>query len=175
LTRLPSRRKAGTAKAAFIYPGTTLPAAAGGLSCRPGIPFWIKGQTMQVAIEDIKVKRRIRKDLGDIGALAESLKHYGQINPIAISSKNVLIAGERRLEAAKSLGWRTINAVIVDLPESVTRVEYEAEENFQRRDFTPEEAEEAAKRIYRIRNPGFFRRILNAIIRFFKRIFGIGN
>jgi ParB family chromosome partitioning protein len=128
---------------------------------------------MQVPIEDIKVKRRIRKDLGDISALADSLKRYGQINPITISPKNVLIAGERRFEAAKSLGWRTINAVILDLPDSLSYLEYEAEENFQRRDFTPEEAEEAARRIYRLRNPGFFRRILNAIIRFFKMIFRI--
>jgi ParB family chromosome partitioning protein len=126
---------------------------------------------MQVPIEDIKVKRRIRKDLGDIASLADSLKQYGQINPIAITPSNVLIAGNRRLEAAKSLGWRTINVVIVDLPESVSSLEYEAEENFQRRDFTPEEAAEAARRIYRLRNPGFFHRILNGIIRFFKKLF----
>jgi ParB family chromosome partitioning protein len=123
---------------------------------------------MQVPIEDIKVKRRIRKDLGDIAALADSLKRYGQINPITISPKNILIAGERRLEAARFLGWRTINVVIVDLPDSVSYLEYEAEENFQRRDFTAEEAEEAAQRIQRLRNPGLFRRILNAIISFFK-------
>jgi ParB family chromosome partitioning protein len=126
---------------------------------------------MQVPIEDIKVKRRIRRDLGDIPALAESLKRYGQISPVAITPSNILIAGERRLEAAKLLGWRTINAAIVDLPESVSQLEYEAEENFQRRDFTPPEAEDAARRINRVRNPGFFRRILNRIIRFFKRLF----
>jgi ParB family chromosome partitioning protein len=128
---------------------------------------------MQVPIEDIKVKRRIRKELGDIGSLAESLRTFGQINPIVITRKNVLIAGERRLEAAKALGWRTINAVIAQLSDDLAKLEYEVEENIQRRDFTPQEEAEATRRIYRLKNPGFFRRILNAIIRFFKWLFKI--
>ncbi|HBG35456.1 MAG TPA: chromosome partitioning protein ParB, partial [Treponema sp.] len=32
---------------------------------------------MIVAIADIKIKKRIRKDLGDIDALMESLEQYG--------------------------------------------------------------------------------------------------
>jgi ParB family chromosome partitioning protein len=130
---------------------------------------------MQVPIEDIKVKRRIRKDPGDIEILAESLKLFGQINPIVITSKNVLIAGQRRLEAARTLGWRTINAVILEFPDALSKLEYEMEENIQRRDFTPQEVAEATKRIYRLKNPGFFRRLFDAIIRFFKRLFRIGD
>ena len=128
---------------------------------------------MQVPVDDILVKKRIRKDLGDIEALSESLKYYGQINPIVITKKNLLIAGERRLEAAKRLGWRTINAVISDSTGELARLELEVEENIQRRDFSPEETAEATRRLYRLRNPGFFRRILIAIINFFKRLFRI--
>jgi ParB family chromosome partitioning protein len=128
---------------------------------------------MQVPIDDIKVKRRIRKDLRDIEILAESLKLFGQINPIVITRKNVLISGQRRLEAARALGWRTINAMIVEFPDALSKLEYEVEENIQRRDFTPEEVADATRRIYRLKNPGFFRRILNAIIRFFKWLFRI--
>jgi ParB family chromosome partitioning protein len=109
--------------------------------------------------------------MGDISALAESLQRFGQISPILITKKNVLVAGGRRLEAAKSLGWRTINAIEVEIPEELSSVEYEAEENFQRRDFTTEEAAEAARRIYKQQHPFFLRRILRAIIRFFKRLF----
>jgi ParB family chromosome partitioning protein len=69
---------------------------------------------MQIPIEDIKIKRRIRKDLGDLNALSESLRRYGQMHPILINKKNVLISGRRRLEAAKRLGWRTINAQLID-------------------------------------------------------------
>jgi ParB family chromosome partitioning protein len=128
---------------------------------------------MQIPVEDIVVKNRIRKDLGDLSSLAESLKRYGQISPIVISRKNVLIAGGRRLEAAKLLGWRTINAVIADVPGNLSKLEIEVEENIQRRDFSPGELAEAAKRIYRLKNPGFFRRLWDAILRFFRKLFRI--
>jgi ParB family chromosome partitioning protein len=111
--------------------------------------------------------------MGDIEALAESLKRYGQISPIVITKKNILIAGERRLAAAKLLGWRTVNALVSERSSELDRLEIEAEENLQRRDFTSEEAAEAARKIYNLRNPGFFRRVFNAIIRFFKWLFRI--
>ena len=128
---------------------------------------------MQVPIKDIIVKKRIRKEMGDIEALSESLKRYGQISPIVISSKNVLIAGGRRLEAAKHLGWRTINAVISESSSELARLELEIEENIQRRDFNMEEVAEATKKLYRLQNPGILRRILNAVIRFFRWLFKI--
>jgi ParB family chromosome partitioning protein len=130
---------------------------------------------MQVPIEDIKVKRRIRRDLGDISALADSMKRCGQISPIVISKNNVLIAGGRRLAAARSLGWRTINAVIADLPGNLAKLEWEVEENLQRQDFSPGELADANRRIYRLQNPGFFRRIWYALIGFFKRVFRIAG
>jgi ParB family chromosome partitioning protein len=128
---------------------------------------------MQVPIKDIKIRKRIRKVPGDIDALADSFRRYGQISPIVISKKNILIAGGRRLEAAKRLGWRTINAIISERSGELERLELEVEENIQRRDFTSEEIAEASKKLYRLRNPGIFRRIINAIIRFFKWLFRI--
>jgi ParB family chromosome partitioning protein len=128
---------------------------------------------MQITIEDIVVKKRIRKDLGDINSLAASLKQYGQISPIVVSKNNVLIAGGRRLEAAKLLGWRSINAVISDAPGELAKLEIEVEENIQRRDFSPEEIAEASQKIYRLKNPGFFRRLWNAIVSFFRKLFRI--
>jgi len=128
---------------------------------------------MQVLVKDIVVRKRIRKDMGDIANLAESLKRHGQISPIVITRKNVLIAGGRRLEAAKSLGWRTINAVILENSTELSRLELEIEENTQRRDFSMEELSDATKKLYRLQNPGFFRRIFNAVVRFFKWLFKI--
>ncbi|MDR2476942.1 MAG: ParB N-terminal domain-containing protein [Treponema sp.] len=125
---------------------------------------------MQVPVDDIIVKKRIRRDMGDIESLAESLKRFGQISPIVISKKNVLIAGGRRLEAAKHLGWRSINAVISENSGELERLELEVEENIQRRDFSMEEVAEATRKIYRLQNPGLLRRIFNAIIRFCKRL-----
>jgi len=128
---------------------------------------------MLVPIDDIKIKRRIRKEMGDIGGLAESMKRFGQISPILITKKNVLIAGGRRLEAARALGWRTINAVVAEIPDELTKLEYELEENIQRRDFTSEEAAEAAHKIYRLKNPSLLSRIFKTIVKFFRRLFKI--
>jgi ParB family chromosome partitioning protein len=128
---------------------------------------------MQVPIQNIIVKKRIRQDLGDIPGLAESLKQYGQINPIMITTKNVLLAGCRRLEAAKWLGWKTINAVVVDVPEKITQLEYEIEENIQRQDFTGDEIIQATQELNKLKNPGFFRKIWAAIVSFFAKLFKI--
>jgi ParB family chromosome partitioning protein len=130
---------------------------------------------MKVPVETIIVKKRIRKDLGDITSLADSLKRYGQISPIVINKKNVLIAGERRLTAAKSLGWKTIDAVVSEQSGKLAELELEVEENLQRRDFSSEEIAEATRIIYKLRNPSFFRRIWNTICAFFKKILKIGN
>jgi len=128
---------------------------------------------MKIPVADIIVKKRIRKDMGDIEALAESFKCYGQITPIIISKKNVLIAGGRRLAAAKLLGWQSINAVVTDRYGELEQLELELEENKYRKDFNDTEAAEAAQKIYRLKNPPFFRRVINAIARFFKKLFRI--
>jgi ParB family chromosome partitioning protein len=130
---------------------------------------------MLIPINEIKVKKRIRKDMGDIAALADSMKRFGQISPILITEKKVLIAGGRRLEAARSLGWSSINAVVADIPDELSKLEYELEENIQRRDFSQTEAREAVQKIHRLRNPSLFRRIIAAIVGFFKRLFRISE
>lgn len=122
---------------------------------------------MLVNISEIKVKHRVRKDLGDIDSLKDSLRRYGLLNPITLDSKYRLIAGERRLEAAKALGWTNINAVIINNLTPLSKLELELEENNQRKEFTDEELLEGYKRLEKLRNPSFFRRILNALIEFF--------
>lgn len=126
---------------------------------------------MLVNISEIKVEKRVRKDLGDLDALKESLRRYGLLNPITIDNKNRLIAGERRLEAAKLLGWTNINAVVVNNISAITKLELELEENNQRKEFTDAELLEGYKRLERLRNPSIFRKILNAIVRFFEWLF----
>ena len=127
---------------------------------------------IQVPVENIRIRRRIRKEMGDITALAESLRRHGLICPVVIGRDNVLIAGHRRLLAARMLGWSTINAVIHESPSKLARLELEFEENVQRNDFTMEEIAEATKRIYRLQNPSLLSRIIAAIARFFRRLFG---
>lgn len=126
---------------------------------------------MLVDINQIQVSKRIRKDVGDLSPLMDSLKRYGLLNPITITKDYKLIAGQRRLESARQLGWTTIDAVVVDINDPVTRLEIELEENTQRSNFTELELLEGYKQLEKLRNPGFFRRIWNAIKAFFKKLF----
>ena len=127
---------------------------------------------MLIKINEIKVKNRVRKDLGDIESLKESLRRYGLLNPITVNAKYELIAGERRLEAAKALGWERINANVLD--SSVTKVkqlEMELEENNQRKEFTDEELLSGYHRLEKLTHPNIFVRIFEAIANFFVMIF----
>jgi len=114
---------------------------------------------MLVAIKDIKIKKRVRKDLGDLENLKDSLRTYGLLNPITLNSRYELIAGERRLTAATQLGWTNIQANIVDNLTEVEQLEMEIEENNQRKEFTDQELLQGYMRLERLRNPGFFYRI----------------
>lgn len=126
---------------------------------------------MLVDINQIQVSKRVRKDLGDLTPLMDSLKRYGLLNPITITKDYKLIAGQRRLESARQLGWTTIDAVVMDIKDPVARLEIELEENTQRSNFTELELLEGYKQLEKLRNPGFFRRIWNAIKAFFKKLF----
>jgi len=128
---------------------------------------------MQMRIDEIIVRKRIRRDLGNLQELAESLEKHGLINPIVITQEKVLIAGERRLESAKLLGWETIPVRIIENPDRIAEVEIEIDENIHRKDFTTDEAGDAFIMLEKLKNPGFFRRILIAIQRFFSKLAGL--
>lgn len=65
-----------------------------------------------IAISDIKVGKRIREDMGDIQSLAESIEDLGLLHPIVVTPEGLLLTGERRLRAAKLLGWTEIPAIV---------------------------------------------------------------
>ncbi len=122
---------------------------------------------MLVQIKDIKIKRRVRKDLGNLEDLKDSMKVYGLMNPITLNSRYELIAGERRLQSAIQLGWTSINANIIDNLSELEQLEMELEENNQRKEFTDDELMEGYKRLKRLRNPNLFYKIYL----FFKHLF----
>ena len=124
---------------------------------------------MQIQIEDIKIPDRVRKDVGNIDSLAESLKRSGQITPISVTHDMTLVAGFRRVTAAKRLDWKTIEANIVEGAADEARLlEIELEENVYRKDFTPEELLAGYKRLEKLRHPTVGRRIG----RFFAGVWG---
>lgn len=74
------------------------------------------GTTHDIRIDDIVIGERFRKDLGDLNSLAASIAKIGLLQPILVNSQMVLVCGQRRLVACRSLGWETIPATITDVP-----------------------------------------------------------
>jgi ParB family chromosome partitioning protein len=65
-------------------------------------------------IADIKIGQRIRKDMGDVQSLAESIEDLGLLHPVLVTPDGLLLSGERRLRAAKLLGWTEIPVSLVE-------------------------------------------------------------
>ena len=64
-------------------------------------------------ISEIRVGTRLRKDLGDLSTLSESMNVLGLLQPIIVDEELNLLAGARRLAAARKLGWTEIDCKIV--------------------------------------------------------------
>ena len=90
-------------------------------------------------LNEIIVENRQREDLGDIPALAESIKRYGLIQPIVITQDKRLIAGGRRFAAVSSLELEQIDVVYRETLTEDELYEMELEENVRRKDFTWQE------------------------------------
>ena len=90
-------------------------------------------------ITSINDKDRIRKDLGDIDELAESIKSLGLLQPIVVKLDGTLIAGGRRLTAMRKLGWIDIPVTYFEVADDVTLRILEVEENVRRKAMTWQE------------------------------------
>jgi len=91
---------------------------------------------LKLRISEIIVGERRREDLGDIEALAKSIRQYGLLHPIVVDDKKRLVAGERRLEACKQLGWEEISVTFLGELTEEQLCEIELEENIRRKDLS---------------------------------------
>lgn len=104
-----------------------------------------------IFVGHISTQDRIRNlDQKQVGALAESIKEVGLLNPITVYRRKIiyagqeidgygLIAGAHRLAACKTLGMREIPAVILDLDDN-DRVIAECDENLCAAKLSPSDA-----------------------------------
>jgi len=107
------------------------------------------GGVMQAPVESIARnprQPRVQFDAGELEELAASIREHGVIQPLIVSpgkSGNfVLIAGERRLMAAKKAGLKTV-PVITRQASDRQHLELALIENVQRADLGPLEEAEA--------------------------------
>src|SRR6267142_2184307 len=87
-------------------------------------------------IDAIQIGFRYRKELGDLRTLAQSIGEVGLLHPVVVTPEGRLIAGQRRLEACRLLGWTDIAVTVVDLYQAARG---EAHENVVRKDLLPSE------------------------------------
>jgi ParB family transcriptional regulator, chromosome partitioning protein len=99
----------------------------------------------EVALDSIwDHPRNLRREIGDVGELAESMKTFGVLEPIVLApgldeeGGVVLIAGHRRRAAARKAGLATIPAEIrSDLDSEAKQMLTMLVENGRRRDLSP--------------------------------------
>lgn len=88
-------------------------------------------------LDAVVIGERVRKDMGDLSGLADSIRQHGLLHPVVVKTDGTLVAGHRRIEAARLLGWTEIPATVIEVDDLLSA---ERDENAQRKDFTPTEA-----------------------------------
>lgn len=105
----------------------------------------VNGGVLQVPIHAIKPNPRQPRssfDSDELASLAVSIKEHGVIQPLILSEdeehegKYILIAGERRLLAAKESGLQTVPAIVIEVSDQ-EGLEIALIENLQRSDLSP--------------------------------------
>jgi ParB/RepB/Spo0J family partition protein len=113
-------------------------------------------------LDDIIIDRHNRQrksiDSKHITDLASSISENGLIHPIVLTRDGLLVAGECRTLAARSLGWTHIAAQYQDEVDEETLAAIEFEENVKRKDIEWQDRAEAIHRMHEIfkkKNPGW--------------------
>ncbi|HZW03681.1 MAG TPA: ParB/RepB/Spo0J family partition protein [Anaerolineaceae bacterium] len=111
-------------------------------------------EILQIALDRIEPNpQQPRSEMNeeDLQELAESIREHGILQPLVVSpvdrtGRFILIAGERRLRAARLAGLSTVPAIARPATEQ-QRLELALIENVQRSDLSPLETAEAYRRL----------------------------
>lgn len=117
-------------------------------------------QAGRISLDKIELHEQVRKQFSEdkIAELAESLRTAGQQQAITLyyesqSDRYVVIHGERRVRAAKLLGWETIEALVRKAkPLDDERIEAQLAENVARSDLNDIEIGEALLELKKLRS-----------------------
>ena len=118
--------------------------------------IWDKheGDVQHVKVDEIGInpnQPRRQFDKVDMGELKSSIAQHGILQPLVVRRTEdgfELVAGERRLRAARDLGWEKVPCVIRrDVTSGASRLELALIENIQREDLNPVEEALAYKQL----------------------------
>jgi N6-adenosine-specific RNA methylase IME4/ParB-like chromosome segregation protein Spo0J len=105
-------------------------------------------------LDRIKIPKR-RRQTGAVENLAASIQELGLLNPVTLTRDLRLVAGYHRLQACRSLGWKSIPAQILDLADLDAELA-EIDENLMRSELTVlERAQRLLRRkeLYELKHP----------------------
>ena len=106
---------------------------------------------IDIPLVEVKVGDRFRKDYGDLEDFADNLRVHGVLQPISIDMDYNLLAGGRRLAAARIAELGTIPAVIQPVSSKANAREIELIENVFRKDLAWTERDALEKEIYELK------------------------
>jgi ParB/RepB/Spo0J family partition protein len=107
-----------------------------------------------IRVTDVVVRDRIRRDVGNVLGLAESIQRLGLFHPIVINTRKELVAGARRLAAVKKLGWKEVPCrFVATLDDAIAALQAERDENTCREPLTPSEMVEIGRRLEALEKP----------------------
>jgi ParB family chromosome partitioning protein len=105
-----------------------------------------------VAIDAIRIGERSRTEMRDIESLARSIRERGMLHPPVVrrvGKQIVLVAGQRRIAAARQLGWDETPVTFAEsVHDEIEALYAEGEENTEREPFTAAEAVAHRRRIH---------------------------
>jgi ParB family chromosome partitioning protein len=116
----------------------------------PAAPGSAPGTLKIAVLQPGKYQPRTRMDEGALYELAESIKAQGVMQPILVrpvgGSRYEVIAGERRMRAAKLAGLDEVPVLVKDVPDEAAAA-MALIENIQREDLNPLEEAQGLKRL----------------------------
>lgn len=91
----------------------------------------------QMPLEAIVVNRNGYGEMSDLDGLTASIRTHGMLEPLIITPERRLLAGRRRLEAARRAGLAMVPVRVFEIADERTAIEIGLVENVERADLDP--------------------------------------
>lgn len=104
-----------------------------------------------IDVEAVQEGTRVREDFGNMQWLIDSVREKGVFQPITVTTDMMLIAGHRRLKAAREVGLKKIPALVRELNDGeIDLREVELLENIARKAFTWQEEANGVRQLHEL-------------------------